>query len=233
MLLLERRNEILYISVAIDGPAGAGKSTIANIIASKFNLMYINTGSMYRAVTLMALRNNINYKDIESICKLINSLEMRFEGESLLVNGEDVSEEIRNIKISNSVSNYAAIPEIREILVKLQQDMSNKYNVIMDGRDIGTVVLKNSPLKFFLTASPEERAKRRYEEFTEKGVSVEYNDILDDIIKRDYIDSNRKVSPLKKACDAVEVDSSNLSIDAVISLISNHIKDYIKKHNIN
>ncbi len=223
----------MYISVAIDGPAGAGKSTIASIIADKFNLMYINTGSMYRAVTLMALRNNINYKDIQSICKLINSLEMHFEGESLIVNGEDVSEEIRNIKISNSVSNYAAIPEIREILVKLQQDMSSKYNVIMDGRDIGTVVLKNSPLKFFLTASPEERAKRRHEEFAKKGTSVEYNNILDDILKRDYIDSTRKVTPLKKASDAVEIDSSKLSIDDVINLISNYIENYIKKHNVN
>lgn len=223
----------MYISVAIDGPAGAGKSTIASIIATKFNLMYINTGSMYRAVTLIALRNNINYKDTESLCKIINSLEMHFQGESLIVNGEDVSEEIRNIKISNSVSNYAAVPEIREILVKFQQKMSNKYNVIMDGRDIGTVVLKNSPLKFFLTASPEERAKRRYEEFTEKGISVEYINILDDIIKRDYIDSNRKITPLKKACDAVEIDSSKLSIDDVIRLISNHIKDYIKRHNSN
>ncbi|NMM62695.1 (d)CMP kinase [Clostridium sp. P21] len=223
----------MYISVAIDGPAGAGKSTIANIIANKFDLMYINTGSMYRAVTLMALRNNVDFTDVKSVCNLTKSLEMHFEGNSLIVNGEDVTEEIRNTTVSNNVSNYAAIPEIREILVKLQQDMSNKYNVIMDGRDIGTVVLKNSPLKFFLTASPEERAKRRYEELIEKGTSVEYNNILNDIIKRDYIDSNRAVNPLKKACDSIEIDSSKLSINDVIELISNYIEDYIRKCNVN
>lgn len=218
----------MSISVAIDGPAGAGKSTIANIIANKFNLMYINTGSMYRAVTLMALRNNINYKDIKAVCSLTNSLNMYFEGESLIVNDEDISEEIRNIEVSNNVSNYAAIPELREILVKLQQDISNKYDVIMDGRDIGTVVLKNSPLKFFLTASAEERASRRYEELKEKGITVEYNDILNDILKRDYIDSNREVNPLRKAHDAIEIDSSKLSIDDVINIISGYIENYIK-----
>lgn len=220
----------MYISVAIDGPAGAGKSTIANIIANKFNLMYINTGSMYRAVTLMSIRNNISYKDVDAVCSVTNSLEMHFQNEALIVNGEDISEEIIKPVISRSVSNYAAIPEIRDILVKLQQNMANKYSVIMDGRDIGTVVLKNSPLKFFLTASAGERAKRRYDELKAKGIAVEYNDILNDIIKRDYIDSNRKINPLKKAYDAVEIDSSNLSINEVIELISNCIKKYIKKH---
>lgn len=218
----------MSISVAIDGPAGAGKSTIANIIATKFNLMYINTGSMYRAVTLISLRNNINYKDVNSICDLTNSLDMYFKGDSLIVNNEDISEEIRSIEVSNNVSNYAAIPEVREILVKLQQDIANKYDVIMDGRDIGTVVLKNSPLKFFLTANAEERAKRRYEELKEKCITVEYNDILNDILKRDYIDSNRDVNPLRKAHDAIEIDSSKLSIDDVISVISDYIESYLK-----
>lgn len=218
----------MNISVAIDGPAGAGKSTIANIIANKFNLMYINTGSMYRAVALMCKRNNIPYTSIEEVCNLTNSLNMYFEGDKLIVNGEDISEEIRLPEVSNSVSNYAAISEVRKILVKLQQEMANKYDIIMDGRDIGTVVLKNSPLKFFLTASAEERAKRRYNELNDKGVVVEYNTILNDIIKRDYIDSNRETNPLRMAEDAIEIDSSKLSINEVVELISNHIEKYMK-----
>jgi cytidylate kinase len=218
----------LNISVAIDGPAGAGKSTIANIIANRFNLMYINTGSMYRAVTLMCMRNNIPPTKIDDVCSLASSLNMHFDGDSLIANGEDVTEEIRLPDVSNNVSSYAAIPEVRKILVKIQQDLANKYNVIMDGRDIGTVVLKNAPFKFYLTASAEERAKRRFEELNTKGISVEYNNILNDIIKRDYVDSNREINPLRKAEDAIEIDSSKLSIDEVVEIISNHIKENIK-----
>jgi CMP/dCMP kinase len=218
----------LNISVAIDGPAGAGKSTIASIVANRFSLMYINTGSMYRAVTLMCMRNNIAYTKVKDVCSLTNSLNMYFEGERLVVNEEDVSEEIRLPEVSNNVSNYAAIPQVREILVKLQQAMANKYNVIMDGRDIGTVVLKDAPFKFFLTASSEERAKRRFNELNAKGITVEYNTILNDIIKRDYIDSNREISPLRKAQDAIEIDSSKLYINEVVEIISNYIKEYMQ-----
>lgn len=218
----------MNISVAIDGPAGAGKSTIASIVANKFNLMYINTGSMYRAVTLMCMRNNISYTQIDDVCNLTNSLKMYFDGEKLIVNDEDVSEEIRLPEVSNNVSNYAAIQQVRETLVKLQQAMAEKYNVIMDGRDIGTVVLKNAPFKFYLTASPEERAKRRFSELNAKGIDVEYNNILNDIIKRDYVDSNREINPLKKAQDAIEIDSSKLSINEVVDIISNYIKEYMQ-----
>lgn len=220
----------MNISVAIDGPAGAGKSTIASIIADRFNLMYINTGSMYRAVTLMCIRQNIVYTDSHAVCNLTKSLDMYFDGDRLIVKGEDVSDEIRHPEISNNVSNYASIPELREILVELQQSIADKYNVIMDGRDIGTVVLKDSPLKFFLTASAEERAKRRCSELNEKGIEVEYNNILNDIIKRDYIDSNREINPLKKAENAIEIDSSKLCINEVVELISEQIKKYIEKH---
>lgn len=218
----------MNISVAIDGPAGAGKSTIASIVANKFNFMYINTGSMYRAVTLMCMRNNISYTQIDDVCNLTNSLKMYFDGEKLIVNDEDVSEEIRLPEVSNNVSNYAAIQQVRETLVKLQQAMAEKYNVIMDGRDIGTVVLKNAPFKFYLTASPEERAKRRFSELNAKGIDVEYNNILNDIIKRDYVDSNREINPLKKAQDAIEIDSSKLSINEVVDIISNYIKEYMQ-----
>lgn len=219
----------MNISVAIDGPAGAGKSTIASIVADRFNLMYINTGSMYRAVTLMCMRNNISPTMVADVCNLTNSLDMHFNGDSLIVNGENVSEEIRLPDVSNNVSNYAAIPQVREILVTIQQAMANKYDVIMDGRDIGTVVLKNAPFKFYLTASAEERAKRRFDELNTKGIAVEYNNILNDIIKRDYVDSNREINPLRKAKDAIEIDSSKLSISEVVEIISNHIKKYINK----
>ncbi|OAA82830.1 (d)CMP kinase [Clostridium ljungdahlii] len=220
----------MKISVAIDGPAAAGKSTIANIVAQKFNFMYINTGAMYRAVTLMCIRQNISYTDVNRVCEITKSLKMHFEGEKLIVNGEDLTESIKHPTISNTVSNYAAISDVRKLLVKLQQKMAGEYNVIMDGRDIGSVVLKNAPLKFFLTASPEERAKRRYNELSEKNISVNYDEILNDIIKRDHIDSHRSSSPFVKAEDAVEIDSSFLSLSEVVQIISSYIKKYIEEH---
>ncbi|MBU3195402.1 (d)CMP kinase [Clostridium algidicarnis] len=215
---------ILKLSVAIDGPAGAGKSTIAKLIAKKFNLMYINTGAMYRAVTLTAITNNISSKDTETLCNLIDTLDMTFKDDRLILNGKDIEDEITHPNISKNVSEFAALPEVRQRLVKLQQDMSKQYDVIMDGRDIGTVVLKNSPFKFFLTASPSERAKRRYIELTNKGLSVEYDDILEDILKRDYLDTTRKSDPLKKAEDAIEIDTTGLDIDGVVNKISQYIK---------
>jgi cytidylate kinase len=220
----ERRSGTLKTSVAIDGPAGSGKSTIAKLIAQKFNLLYINTGSMYRAVTLKCLRENISVSNISEVCTLISKLEMHFEEDKLIVDGEDVSEEIRTPYISGKVSDFAAIPQVREIMVRKQRQMSNEYNVIMDGRDIGTVVLCKSLNKFYLTASPETRAKRRYEEFIEKGIEVEYTNILSDIIKRDYKDSHRKADPLTKASDAIVIDTSDLSIEAVVAKISQYIK---------
>ena len=221
----------MKISVAIDGPAGAGKSTIAKILAEKFDLMYINTGAMYRAVTLMAMRANIPSTNIEELKKLLCTIEMHFEGDRLLVNGEDISEFITLPEISNNVSNYAAVPEIREILVMLQKNIASKYNVLMDGRDIGTVVLKDAPFKFYLTASAEERANRRFKELKLKGLEVEYNNILEEIIKRDYIDMNREVTPLVKANDAVEIDSSSLSILEVVEVMATYIEKHLIKEN--
>lgn len=215
----------MNLSIAIDGPAGAGKSTIAKLVGKKFNLMYINTGYMYRAVTLMAMEHNIKYTDKENLCKLIDSLSMHFEHDRLIVNSVDISDKIVMPNISKNVSNYAAVLEVRERLVSMQRALSKKYSVIMDGRDIGTVVLKNAKFKFYLTASPEERAKRRYAELIEKNVEVNYEDILNDIKKRDYIDSNREVSPLRKAEDAVEIDSSFMSIEDVVNYISKYITD--------
>ncbi|WP_294188662.1 (d)CMP kinase [uncultured Clostridium sp.] len=214
----------MRISVAIDGPAGAGKSTIAKLVAKNFDLMYINTGAMYRAVALVAKEKNIENTDIDALCNMIDSFDMKFENDDLILNGENIQEKITMPEISAIVSKYASIKEVRSKLVKLQRDMSKKFDVIMDGRDIGTVVLKDSKFKFFLTATPEARAERRYKELKDRGLSVDYSTILEDIIKRDYIDSHREVDPLKKAEDAIEIDTTNLSIDEVVEKISLSIK---------
>ena len=218
----------MRISVAIDGPAGAGKSTIAKLVSKEFNLMYINTGAMYRAVSLMAKENNIEPSDIKRLMELIDTLEMHFENDDLILNGKNVQEKITMPEISSIVSNYASIPEVRQKLVNLQRNMSEKYNVLMDVRDIGTVVLKNAPFKFFLTATAEERAKRRFNELVSRGIEVNYDTLLSDIIKRDFIDSNREVDPLRMADDAIEIDSSNLSIEEVTEFICNYIKNKLQ-----
>lgn len=218
----------MRISVAIDGPAGAGKSTIAKLVGKKFDLMYINTGAMYRAVALMAERNDVNPEEVEKLVKLVDTMEMHFENDELILNGVNVQEEITMPEISAIVSNYASIPEVRAKLVELQRNMSEKYDVIMDGRDIGTVVLKDSKFKFFLTASAEERANRRYKELTERGLEVNYDEILSEIIRRDTIDSTREVDPLRKADDAIEIDSSNYNINEVTEIICNYIENILK-----
>ena len=218
----------MRISVAIDGPAGAGKSTIAKLVGKKFDLMYINTGAMYRAVTLMAERNDVKPEEVEKLVKLVDTMEMHFENDDLIINGVNVQEEITMPEISAIVSNYASIPEVRAKLVELQRNMSEKYDVIMDGRDIGTVVLKDSKFKFFLTASAEERANRRYKELTERGLEVNYDEILSEIIRRDTIDSTREVDPLRKADDAIEIDSSNYNINEVTEIICNYIENILK-----
>ncbi|EGT0013629.1 (d)CMP kinase [Clostridium perfringens] len=212
------------ITVAIDGPAGAGKSTIAKIIGEKFNLMYINTGSMYRAVTLKALENNISAEEVDKLLVMIDGMDMYFENDELILNGENINSLITMPNISKNVSAYASIREVRERLVNLMRKMALKYSVIMDGRDIGTVVLKDANFKFFLTASPEERADRRYKELMGKGVEVNYDEILQDIIKRDYLDSNREVDPLRKAEDAIEIDTTGIGILGVVEKISSYME---------
>ena len=212
----------MRISVAIDGPAGAGKSTIAKIVGKKFDLMYINTGAMYRAVALMAERKHIKPEEVEKLVKLVDTMEIHFENDDLVLNGITMPE------ISAIVSNYASIPEVRSKLVQLQRNIAEKYNVIMDGRDIGTVVLKDSKCKFFLTASAKERANRRFKELTERGLEVNYDEILNEIIRRDTIDSTREVDPLRKADDAIEIDSSNYNINEVTEIICNYIENILK-----
>ena len=214
----------MKITVAIDGPAGAGKSTIAKLVGEKYNLMYINTGAMYRAVALKATENNLSPEKVDEICNLISTMEMHFENDDLILNGENIQEKITMPSISSIVSGYASIPEVRSILVKLQRDMSSKFDVIMDGRDIGTVVLKDANFKFFLTATPEERAKRRFMELQERNLDCSYDQILKDIIERDYKDTHRAFDPLKKADDAIEIDSTSLDINGVVNTICEYIE---------
>jgi cytidylate kinase len=222
----------LRFSVAIDGPAGAGKSTIARILANKLGLMYINTGAMYRALTLKALEKNLSPSDIEKICNELDNIQMYFKEEKLFLNGIDVSDVITMPQISSTVAGYAAISEVRQKLVKMQREMAQEFNVIMDGRDIGTVVLKDAAFKFFLTASAAERAKRRYDELEAKGYIVNYDSILKDIIKRDYDDMHREIDPLVRAEDAIEIDTTGLTIEQVSDNLYNYITKKLTIKNV-
>ena len=207
----------MRISVAIDGPAGAGKSTIAKILAKKMDLMYINTGAMYRAITLKATENNIHPENINGICDLLDSLNIYFHNDRIIVNGQDVDDEITHPSISSKVASYASINEVRQRLVKIQRDMSSQFDIIMDGRDIGTVVLKDADFKFYLTASADKRARRRYDELKAKNILMPYDIILNDIMKRDFDDTHRLIDPLTKAKDALVIDTTNLDIDEVVN----------------
>lgn len=214
----------MKFSVAIDGPAGAGKSTIAKLVAKEFDLMYINTGAMYRTVALKASEQGITPEATDKLSALIDGMDMKFVNDDLYLNGENIQEQLVGTNITSIVSGYASVRKVREMLVKLQRDMSNKYNVIMDGRDIGTVVLKDAKYKFFLTATADERATRRFKELQSKGMEVDYKEILADIERRDYLDSTREIDPLVKADDAIEIDTTGLNIVEVTQSICNKIK---------
>lgn len=212
------------IVVAIDGPAGAGKSTIARIIADKLNVMYIDTGAMYRAVTLSVINAEISLDDSDSIDGLLKNMELKLSDNKVFLNGTDVTEAIRLPEVSALVSPVSAIPAVRERLVELQREMASDNSVVMDGRDIGTNVLKNADVKIFLTASVEARACRRYTELREKGHKVNIDSIKEEITTRDCIDSSRKINPLVKAQDAIEIDTTQKSIDVVVDEILNIIR---------
>ncbi len=211
------------INVAIDGPAGAGKSTVARAAAKALGYIYVDTGALYRAVGLNALRAGIQTDDADAVTATLGSIrvELKFEnGEQLvLLNGENVSSEIRTPDASMAASNVSAIPAVRAFLFDLQRNIAAENDCIMDGRDIGTVVLPDAQVKIFLTASPEIRAKRRYDELIEKGQQVDFKDVLDDLIKRDYNDSHREVAPLRPADDGVIVDTSELTLEESINKV--------------
>ncbi|NLJ31101.1 MAG: (d)CMP kinase [Clostridiales bacterium] len=218
-------------AIAIDGPAGAGKSTIARCAAKAIGFIYVDTGALYRAIGLYMLNRGVDPAKAEEVRPLLQEvrISLAFEdGEQhVLLCGRDVSQEIRTPQVSMAASGVSAIPEVRSFLFSLQQDIAKRNNVVMDGRDIGTVVLPNAQLKIFLTASPEERAKRRYEEMLEKGQKVDYNNVLSDLVTRDYNDSHRAVAPLIPAENAVIVDTTGntleQSVAQLISIIQNRI----------
>ncbi|KRL90827.1 (d)CMP kinase [Lactobacillus kalixensis] len=223
------------MQVAIDGPASAGKSTVAKIIAKKLSFVYIDTGAMYRACTVIARNHHLDYGDEEGILKAIDEdgIELRSEnGEQKVYSaGKDISLEIRTPEISANVSQVSALPKIREKMVALQRKMAGETNVIMDGRDIGTTVLPNAEVKIFLVASARSRAERRMLDFQERGIETDQSveEIEKDIAERDYKDSHRAISPLKKADDAIEIDTTNLTIDQVVDTILEKIKKNQKK----
>ena len=220
------------INVAIDGPAGAGKSTIAKAAAKALGFIYVDTGALYRTIALNAVRTGV-IDDTDKIIEMLGSTDVKLgfadDGtQCVYLNGEDVSSQIRTPEISMGASKVSAIPKVREFLLDLQRDIAKENNVIMDGRDIATVVLPDAKPKIFLYASPECRAERRYKELIEKGESVSYEDVLADVNQRDYQDSHREIAPLKPTENSVMADTSSLTLDESIDLIINVIKENIQ-----
>ena len=220
----------MSIAIALDGPAGAGKSSIARRAAKALGYIYVDTGALYRTVGLAAMRNNVEPKPSAELEQLLASIrvELTFNetGEQIvLLDGEDVSGEIRTSEASKMASNISAVPAVRAYLLDLQRDMAKTNNVIMDGRDIGTVVLPDAKVKIFLTASPEARAQRRYKEMVEKGMDVQYESVLKDVMERDYNDMHREIAPLKPAEGSITVDTTELDFEQSIEAIINVIKE--------
>ena len=209
-------------AIAIDGPAGAGKSTIARYAAKTLGFIYVDTGALYRAIGLAAQRRGYAGDDQAAVVPMLSEIKVELafneaHDQIVLLDGEDVSGLIRTPEISMMASAVSAIPEVRAYLLDLQRDMAHRNNVIMDGRDIGTVVLPDAQIKIFLSASPECRARRRYDELIEKGMDVKYEDILNDVIARDYADSHRDIAPLKPAADAIMVDTSGEDLETSVN----------------
>ena len=207
------------IRIAIDGPGGAGKSTIAKLVGDKLGLEYIDTGAMYRAVGLKLTRTGIKPDDLISISNILEETTIDFVNGKIILDGDDVSDIIRTQEISKFASIYSQIPEVRSKLVDIQRRIAAGKSVIMDGRDIGTNVLTDAELKFFLTADSMVRARRRYDEFRSKGIKANLNDIHEEIKDRDYQDMNRKLNPLVQAEDAIRLDTSDMTIDEVVNTI--------------
>ena len=220
------------IAIAIDGPSGAGKSTIAKKLAASLGFVYVDTGALYRAIGYASLQNHVDISSIEQVKAFLDTIEVTLKyvnnAQRVLVNNEDVSDYIRTPEVSMAASNVSAIPEVRQFLFHTQQAIAEENNVIMDGRDIGTVVLPNAQVKIFLTASAEDRAKRRFDELIEKGMDVKYEDILEDMKKRDFNDSNRDVAPLKPADDAVLIDTSGNTLEESVELLTNTVKEKLQ-----
>lgn len=220
----------MAFNIAIDGPAGAGKSTIAKMLAKKMEYIYVDTGAMYRAMALYFLKNNIRPEDEEAITSSVDKVDISIEyidgAQQVILNGENVTGELRNEAVGNMASATSVYPTVRKKLVALQQKLAKTADVIMDGRDIGTCVLPDAQVKIYLTASVETRAKRRFDELVEKGESPDLAMIEKDIKERDYRDMNRETSPLRQAEDAVLVDSSEMTIDEVVAAIESIVMEH-------
>lgn len=216
--------------IAVDGPAGSGKSTISKIIAEKLNLIYIDTGAMYRACAYLSIKYDLSKTSLVDKLKVCDIVFRKSdEGQRVILEVDsyqfDITDEIRGVEVTERVSEISKIKEVREFLTKKQQDIASKNSVIMDGRDIGTVVIPDAEYKFYLDARPEERAKRRFEELKEKGEDVDFEKILQSVIKRDYEDMHRDIAPLKKADDSILIDTTGMSIDEVVDKILERVLD--------
>lgn len=221
------------MKIAIDGPSGAGKSTFAKLLAKEMGLVYVDTGALYRSIGLYVRRRGADPKNPEEVVPLLPgiALELRYSeaGQRVILNGEDVSDDIRTPEISMYASAVSAIPDVRKFLLGIQRDMVERGNVVMDGRDIGTVIMPDADVKFFMVATPEVRAKRRYKELSEKGVECSYDDILADIIERDKNDSGRDIAPAIPAEDAIHFDNSDMDIDETLRAMVEIINEKVKK----
>lgn len=217
--------------VAVDGPAGSGKGAVTKKLAREIGFTNLDTGAIYRCVALLVLRQEIKIEEHEKIASLLDKMQVEFEvrpeKELVFLNGEDVSEEIRTQNVTNMVSHVSSIKEVRQKMTVLQRKMAEGKNIIMEGRDIGTCIFPNAEVKIYLDATVEERAKRRYKENIEKGMDVTYEEILESVKKRDYADMTREISPLKKAQDAVVLDSTNLTIEQVVEKMKQIIEEKI------
>ena len=220
------------IKVAIDGPSGAGKSSIAKSASEALGYVYVDTGALYRTVALNAARKGAHFQNSEQVIASLEGLEVTLGfvdgAQHVYLNGEDVSDSIRTPEISMGASAVSAIPEVRKFLFDLQRNLAEKNNCIMDGRDIGTVVLPDAQVKIFLTATPEIRAQRRYEQLKEKGMQTRYEDVLADVKQRDYNDSHREIAPLKATQESIIVDTSELNLQESIDAIIHTIKENVK-----
>ena len=221
------------ITIAIDGFSSTGKSTLAKQLANKLGYVYVDTGAMYRAITFFAMQNGLvsdGFLNKEALIKSLPNIQLKFQFKSelgfavILLNNVDVEKEIRKIEVSSFVSKIAELAEVRQKLVEQQQEMGKDKGIVMDGRDIGTVVFPDAALKIYMTASASTRAQRRYDELTAKGDSVTYDEVYNNVVERDYIDTHRENSPLVKATDAIEIDNSNMTREEQLTLVLNLVQ---------